>query len=87
VAPIPSAVEGRHRRSACRGDPRVERFREEAGVELTVGEVLDSPHTFIGSMEYLKRKVVDLRERFVISSFLIDDVDALAPVVEELAGR
>lgn len=33
------------------------------------------------------RKFVDLRERFGISSFLVDDLDALAPVVEELAGR
>jgi hypothetical protein len=26
-------------------------------------------------------------ERFGISSFLIDDLDALAPVVQELAGQ
>jgi hypothetical protein len=42
---------------------------------------------FIGSIKDLTRKFVDLRERFGISSFLIDDLDALAPVVEELAGR
>ena len=35
----------------------------------------------------LARKFADLRERFGISSFLIDDLDALAPVVEELAGQ
>ena len=41
---------------------------------------------FIGSTKDLARKFADLRERFGISSFLIDDLDALAPVVEELAG-
>ncbi len=35
----------------------------------------------------LTRKFTELRERFGISSFLVDDLDALAPVVEELAGR
>jgi len=46
-----------------------------------------SAHVFIGSTKDLARKFADLRERFGISSFLIDDLDALAPVVEELAGR
>lgn len=66
---------------------RIDRIRERTGVELTVEELLDSPHVFIGSVKELTRKFLDLRERFGISSFLIDDLDALAPVVEELAGR
>jgi probable F420-dependent oxidoreductase len=66
---------------------RADRIRERTGVELTVEEILDSPHVFIGSIKDLTRKFTDLRERFGISSFLIDDLDALAPVVEELAGR
>ena len=66
---------------------RADRLREQTGVELTVEEILDSPHVFIGSIKDLTRKFTDLRERFGISSFLIDDLDALAPVVEELAGR
>ena len=66
---------------------RADRIREQTGVELTAGEVLDSPHVFIGSIKDLTRKFGDLRERFGISSYLIDDLDALAPVVEELAGR
>ena len=66
---------------------RADRIREQTGVELTVEEILDSPHVFIGSISDLTRKFVELRERFGISSFLIDDVDALAPVVEELAGQ
>lgn len=66
---------------------RVERIREQTGVELTVEEVLDSPHVFIGSVGDLTRKFVDLRERFGISSFLVDDLDALAPVAEQLVGH
>jgi len=66
---------------------RADRIRDQTGVELTVEEVLDSPHVFIGSVKDLTRKFVELRERFGISSFLIDDLDALAPLVEELAGR
>ena len=66
---------------------RIDRIRERTGVELTVEELLDSPHVFIGSVKELTRKFLDLRERFGISSFLVDDLDALAPVVEELAGR
>jgi len=66
---------------------RVDQMRERSGGELTVDEVLDSPHVYIGSVKDLTRKFLDLRERFGISSFLVDDLDALAPVVEELAGR
>jgi probable F420-dependent oxidoreductase len=66
---------------------RADRIREQTGVELTVEEILDSPHVLIGSIKDLTRKVADLRERFGISSFLIDDLDALAPLVQELAGR
>ena len=66
---------------------RVERVRDRTGVELTVEEVLESPHTYIGSPKDLVAKFLELRERFGISSFLIDDPDAMAPVVEELAGR
>jgi hypothetical protein len=42
---------------------------------------------FTGSIKDLTRKFADLRQRFGISSFLIDDPDTLAPVVEELAGQ
>ena len=74
-----------HARAAARC--RADRIRAQTGVELTVEEILDSPHVFIGSLKDLTRKFADLRERFGISSFLIDDLDALAPVVEELTGR
>jgi probable F420-dependent oxidoreductase len=66
---------------------RADRIRQQTGVELTVEDILDSPHMFIGSIKDLTRKFADLRERFGISSFLIDDLDALMPVVEQLAGQ
>jgi probable F420-dependent oxidoreductase len=66
---------------------RADRIREQTGAELTAEEILDSPHMFIGTIKDLTRKFSDLRERFGISSFLIDDLDTLAPVVEELAGQ
>jgi probable F420-dependent oxidoreductase len=66
---------------------RADRIRAQTGTELTVEEILDSPHVFIGSVKDLTRKFADLREQFGISSFLIDDLDALAPVVEELTGQ
>ena len=41
---------------------------------------------FIGSIDGLSRRSSGLRERLGISSFMVGDVDALAPVVERLAG-
>lgn len=66
---------------------RVDFIRGQTGTELTVEEIMDSPHVFIGSIKDLTRKFTDLRERFGISSFRIDNLDALAPVVEELVGQ
>ena len=80
----PTLVTANPRAEALR---RADRIRAQTGVELTVEEVLDSPHVFVGSVTDLTRKFTDLRERFGISSFLVDDLDALAPVVQELAGR
>jgi probable F420-dependent oxidoreductase len=68
-------------------EQRADRIRSQTGFELSVEEILDSPHFYIGSIGDLTRKFQDLRERFGISSFFIDNLDAMAPVVEELAGR
>jgi probable F420-dependent oxidoreductase len=65
---------------------RADRLRERTGVELTVEEILQSPHVFIGTVKELTRKFVELRERLGISSFLLDDMEAFAPIVENLAG-
>lgn len=66
---------------------RADELRERTGVDLTVEEILESPHVFIGSVKELTRKIVELRERLGISSFLFDDMEAFAPIVEELVGR
>jgi probable F420-dependent oxidoreductase len=65
---------------------RVDKLRERTGVELTVEEIMESPHVFIGSVQELTQKFIDLRERFGVSSFLVDDMETFAPIVEELAG-
>ena len=73
-------------------DPRAEagrvidHIRERNGVELSVDEVLESPHIFVNSVDGFVEKFRVLRERFGISSFMVGDVDELAPVVERLAG-
>ena len=61
-------------------------MKERSGIELTVQEVIDSPHIFIGSLDRFVEKFTELRERLGISSFLIGDLDQLGPVVEQLAG-
>jgi probable F420-dependent oxidoreductase len=61
-------------------------LRERSGIELTVDEVLASPHLFIGSIDGLAAKFIEIRERLGISSFMVGAVDELTPVVERLAG-
>ena len=61
--------------------------RDRSGIELTVQEVIDSPHIFIGSQDRFVEKFTELRDRLGISSFLVGDLDQLGPVVERLAGR
>ncbi len=62
-------------------------IRARSGIEITLDEFLESPHVFIGSVQGLTEKFVELRERLGISSIMTGDVDTLAPVVERLAGR
>lgn len=73
-------------------DPRgeaarvVEHLRGRTAVDLTVDDVLDAPHVFVGTIDGLVEKFRVLRERLGISSFMVGDIDELAPVVERLAG-
>lgn len=62
--------------------------RARTGYPLTADELLDAPHAFIGSIDFLVEKIRGLRERLGISCFLLDGLDtfAMAPVVERLAG-
>jgi probable F420-dependent oxidoreductase len=80
----PMVLTGNARAEAAQ---RADQLRERTGVELTVAEILESPLVFIGSVKELTRKILDLREHLGISSFLFDDMEAFAPIVEELAGR
>lgn len=52
---------------------------------LTVDEVLESPHIFIGSVDSLVEKMTELADRLGVTSVMTGDIDALAPVVERLA--
>lgn len=65
---------------------RADKLRQRTGVELTVEEIMESPHVFIGSVKELVQKFIDLRERLGISAFLLDNMETAAPIVQELAG-
>jgi probable F420-dependent oxidoreductase len=65
---------------------RVDQLAARTGVELTIEEALESPHIYIGSIEGFVEKFTMLRERFGISSFMVGDIDGMAPVVARLAG-
>ena len=64
----------------------LDRIRARTGVDIDVDEYLESPQVFIGSVDGLVAKLAELRERLGISSFMVGDVDTLAPVVERLSG-
>ena len=64
----------------------IDHLRGRSATDLTVDEVLASPHLFIGSIDGLVEKFRDLRARLGISSFMVGKIDELAPVVERLAG-
>jgi probable F420-dependent oxidoreductase len=72
-----------------RGEARkvIDRMKDRSGIELTVDEVIASPHIFIGSIERFVEKFEELRERLGISSFMVGSLDELGPVVESLSGR
>jgi probable F420-dependent oxidoreductase len=71
-----------------RGEARrvIDALRSRTGMELTEDEVIDSPHVFIGSVDRLVEKLVQLREELGVSSVLLGDLDELTPVLERLAG-
>ena len=64
----------------------VDKTRSRTGVELTEDEVIAAPNIFIGSIDRFVEKFQELRERLGISSFMVGEIDELAPVVERLAG-
>jgi len=74
----------RNARSAARR--AADAIRARSGLEITEDEVLESPHVFIGSIAGLTEKLIGLRERLGISSFMIGGMGPLDPLVERLAG-
>ena len=64
----------------------LDQLRPPAGTEISVDDLLESPHMFIGSLDGLVAKLKEQRERLGISSIMVGDLDTLAPVVERLAG-
>ena len=64
----------------------IDHLRSKTGVELTEDEVIDSPHLFLGSVDRLVEKFLQLREELGISSILLGDIGELEPVLERLSG-
>jgi alkanesulfonate monooxygenase SsuD/methylene tetrahydromethanopterin reductase-like flavin-dependent oxidoreductase (luciferase family) len=71
-----------------RGEARkvIDRVKSRTGVELTEDDVIDSPHLFIGSVDRLVDKFLQMREELGITSIMLGEIDELAPVLERLAG-
>jgi hypothetical protein len=61
-------------------------IRSRSGIEIGEDEVLESPHVFIGSIDGLADKLLGLRERLGITSFMVGAMGELDPLVERLAG-
>lgn len=61
-------------------------IQQRNGVRLSEEQLRRSPHIYIGSLDSLVEKVLELRAELGITSFMTGDVDELAPVVERLAG-
>lgn len=64
----------------------VERLEARTGTRLTVEELLDSPHIFIGTADDFVAKFQRLRAELGITSIMVGGVGELDPVVERLAG-
>lgn len=64
------------------------RINERQPSGLTIEELLDSPHVFIGTVDQLVEKFTRLRDELGISNIMIGSgMDDFAPIVERLAGR
>ena len=62
------------------------RLEQRSGIPVTVDDLAESPHIYIGSVAELVDKIRMLRERLGITSFMLGGVDQLSAVVERLAG-
>jgi probable F420-dependent oxidoreductase len=81
----PASVTDEPRKAA---EELLRRINERSPSGLTLEELLDSPHVFIGTVNQLVEKFTRLRDELGISNVMIGNgLDEFAPVVERLAGR
>ncbi|MET1232899.1 MAG: TIGR03621 family F420-dependent LLM class oxidoreductase [Candidatus Limnocylindrales bacterium] len=73
-------------RARVEATDRASAITARSGIAISADELLASPHQYIGTVGTLCDKLVELRERLGISSFMLGDVDEMSPVVERLAG-
>jgi probable F420-dependent oxidoreductase len=67
------------------------KYTDSTGVAVTAHDIIESPFSLMGTVPDLVDKLVRLRQRWSINSFLVGWFDerslrAFAPVVEQLAG-
>jgi len=68
------------------------RIDDQTGVTVSPEDILESPYALIGSVPDLVDRLLQIRERWGINSFLVGWFDepglrAITPVVEQLAGQ
>ena len=68
------------------------RIADQTGVTVSPEDILESPYALIGSVPDLVDRLLQIRERWGINSFLVGWFDepglrAITPVVEQLAGQ
>jgi probable F420-dependent oxidoreductase len=81
----PAAVTDEPRKAAA---DLLARINERQPSGLTVDELLDSPHVFVGTVAQLIEKFTRLRDELGISNIMVGNgMEEFAPVVERLAGR
>lgn len=65
----------------------VESIGQRFGKEVSRRELEDSPHVLVGTVDDVAAKLLELRRRFGITSYLLGELDdAFTPLVERLAG-
>jgi probable F420-dependent oxidoreductase len=60
--------------------------RARSGVDISEEDLRESPNVFIGSIDALAEKLIGLRERLGITSFMVGELGPLDPLVERLSG-
>lgn len=65
----------------------IDALRKRTGTELSEADVLDSPHLFIGSVDRLVEKFLQLREELGIRSILLGEIGELEPVLARLSDQ